>query len=656
MKHLYLLAFLLFSFPVFSFTRTSDDSKIAPLFNYLDSSVWNLMDQGNYEGAEQKALTLLHYAKHVKSDHILAVTYNTLGTVQSYSGKYPDALENLFIALRLFEKVKDPLKTANVYSNIGSVYYGQEKYDDALRMFMKSHRFLEDLNYQPGIAANANNIGLVYADKNEHHKAIEYFKQSYIFDSTDRYFEGMALSYLNFGRSYFELQEYAKSRMFYNKGLELIDQLNDTYTISKLLLNSAQLDIKEGKLDHADTKIRKAMDLTIASDNPAEKRDAYLMLHKYDSTRHDMPAAYHSFRKFVEYRDRVYNEENDQRSAEAKIQYTYDKKQAIFKAEQEKKDVLQKQEQQKQTLIRNSFASGFVLLLILAGVIFRGYQAKQRANVEISKQNEEITHQKELVEEKNREIVDSINYAKRLQSAILPPASHMRSLLPESFIFYRPKDIVAGDFYFFERIGNKLFIAVADCTGHGVPGALVSVICSTALNRAVKEFRLTDPGLILDKVTDIVLETFEKSESIVSDGMDISLLVLDLSTRLNSSVTGTWSGANNGLYIKRKTHDLLEELKGDKQPIGKFDKRKPFTSYMVELEKGDKIYLYTDGYPDQFGGDKGKKFKYAQLKELILRTSTLCADQQLKGIEDSFVYWKGAYDQTDDVTLMGVTI
>jgi serine phosphatase RsbU (regulator of sigma subunit) len=257
--------------------------------------------------------------------------------------------------------------------------------------------------------------------------------------------------------------------------------------------------------------------------------------------------------------------------------------------------------------------------------------------------------QKEIIEERNREVRDSITYAKRIQTAILPSDKLVKEFLTDSFILFKPKDIVSGDFYWMEKIGEKIFYAVVDCTGHGVPGAMVSVVGHNALNRTIKEFGLTEPAAILDKLTELVEETFEKSESEVKDGMDISLCCLDLNMNQLK-----WAGANNPIWIQSKGE--VQEIKADKQPIGKFDYRKPFTGHTIDLEKGDTIYIFTDGYADQFGGDKGKKFKYQQLKSFILTLQNKKMDEQKEMLNNTFESWRGELEQVDDVCVIGVRV
>ncbi len=262
----------------------------------------------------------------------------------------------------------------------------------------------------------------------------------------------------------------------------------------------------------------------------------------------------------------------------------------------------------------------------------------------------DITEQKEfekIIREKNKEITDSIQYAKRIQEAILPSNSVFKSKFPESFIFYQPKDIVAGDFYWLLEIDNWVFVAAADCTGHGVPGALVSIVCNNALNRSVKEFGLREPGQILDKTRTLVLETFTNKDAEVKDGMDISLLAFDTT---NNSLF--WSGANNPLWYY--SNGQLHEITAHKQPVGKVDNPSVFTSHKIELQKGDFLFLFTDGFADQFGGPKEKKFKYKQLQELLLDTITKSPDEVKIILNQTFSNWKGDLEQTDDVLLIGI--
>lgn len=269
----------------------------------------------------------------------------------------------------------------------------------------------------------------------------------------------------------------------------------------------------------------------------------------------------------------------------------------------------------------------------------------------VIERTQEINLQKEMVEEKNREMRDSINYALRLQHALMPPFSVVKELFTDAFIVFKPKDVISGDFFWMQQVEREVLIAVADCTGHGVPGALVSVVGANSLNRCIREFKLTQPGAILDKLTDLVIETFENERHEVSDGMDISLVKINLDT-----LEAEWAGANNGLWIIRAASSSMEELRADKQPIGSYFARKSFTNHSVKLEKGDCIYLFSDGYSDQFGGPKGKKMKYKVFQELVASMHRLPLDEQGQKLSTHFDDWRGELEQIDDVCVIGIKI
>jgi serine phosphatase RsbU (regulator of sigma subunit) len=301
------------------------------------------------------------------------------------------------------------------------------------------------------------------------------------------------------------------------------------------------------------------------------------------------------------------------------------------------------------------FGMLIVLVLIFGLVILIARSNKQRklANLTLTEKNAEIEAQQLVLQQKNDEIIDSINYAKRLQNTILPPQAKIDDLFPRNFVLYKPKDIVAGDFYVCESIemaGRKIgIVAVADCTGHGVPGALVSMVCSSAIKRSVTEFNLTDPGKILDKSAQLVVESFESAHENVKDGMDISLACIDFDTQ-----TMKWAGAHNPLWIIRKKE--LIEIKADKQPVGHFEHFKAFTSHELKLEANDRLYFISDGFADQFGGPIGKKLKTKNLKEFLVATSESSIAEQGSKLERYFTEWKASFEQVDDVCVMGIEV
>lgn len=278
---------------------------------------------------------------------------------------------------------------------------------------------------------------------------------------------------------------------------------------------------------------------------------------------------------------------------------------------------------------------------------FEKESAEKQAEIERLR-NVELKKAYAIITEKNKDIQDSIAYAKRIQQAILPPEQDMIAAFSDGFVLYLPKDVVAGDFYFFEETDTHTFIAAADCTGHGVPGALVSVACANALSRSVNEYGLTEPGEILGKCRELVKHTFGKSGSEIKDGMDISLLIRD------GSGNYSWSGANNSLWILHKSQ--MHTIVADKQCVGYSHNEKPFTSHRLDVHRGDWLYLITDGFADQFGGPKGKKFKYSQLEKEIASGGSLPGAKQHALLLDAFNSWKGELEQVDDVCVIGVRV
>ncbi|HEX2969495.1 MAG TPA: SpoIIE family protein phosphatase [Bacteroidales bacterium] len=245
------------------------------------------------------------------------------------------------------------------------------------------------------------------------------------------------------------------------------------------------------------------------------------------------------------------------------------------------------------------------------------------------------------------EVFDSYRNAKRIQDTILPAESEIKRIYPESFIIYLPKDTISGDFYWIREVNNTVLFAVADCTGHGVPGAMLTVICHRLIEKSMKEFGMVIPGHILDKTLEIRLSDFKRNGQSVNDGMDIALCSIT-EDRLQ------FSGANRPLWIVRE--GKLIETKPTRQGIGSIMNPDPFMTNVIPLQKGDTIYLFSDGYVDQFGGRKFKKYMSAQFKDQLISINSNTMSEQKRLLEKAFFEWKGENEQTDDICILGIRI
>lgn len=312
------------------------------------------------------------------------------------------------------------------------------------------------------------------------------------------------------------------------------------------------------------------------------------------------------------------------------------------------------------------YAIVFVIIIVVSTRVSI-YRVKQKNKLleetvkertkEIAKQNTVLEKQKSEIIEINDDLLSSIKYAKRIQNTILPSPEILSTYFNDFFVYFLPKDIVSGDFYWARKFDNKIIWSAIDCTGHGVPGAFVSIVGNNALVRSTNEFGLTQPAKILNKLRELVIQAFKaQGKNDVKDGMDMALVSLDLDTlELN------YAGANNPLVIVRD--ESIIEVKADKQPIGDFEKMDPFTNHTLQLQKGDCIYLYSDGFIDQFGGQDeiarkkgGKKFKSKPFKNLLIEISHLPMKEQKQILKDKFATWRGDLDQIDDVCVFGVRV
>ncbi|HEY1039615.1 MAG TPA: tetratricopeptide repeat protein [Bacteroidia bacterium] len=652
----------------------------------------------DYPRALECYLKALKFAEQMSSKADIAITYDRMGSIHSQKGNYNECIEPFAKALSLYTETGNYSYSINVHLQLADVYRNQDNIAAAEKEYQKGIAIALSFKDTAELSALYESAGYFYNNLGKYDKALKYQKASLEASKSLGDIKGIADSYADIAEIYVAQKDYKKALESYLSALELYKQIEKPSTVAETFMRIGQvymylgqyvkaidahfsaLKITEELDDHkalsgtvylslSDVYINskeydKAMEwinktIRIAKDHKKEQilKTCYQKLSDLAIKKQDYKLAYEFQKLFAETTDSIYNSYSQEDKQVRALQQKFEEEKKANEKKLHDAQLAQKESELKQaSTIRFALITGLVLIVGFSGFIYNRFKLTQRQKETISLQKEmveikrkETEEQKLVIEHKQKEIIESISYAKRLQEAILPPQEFVSKYVPDNFILYKPKDLVAGDFYWAEEINDLFFIAAADSTGHGVPGAMVSVVCSGALHRAVKEFKETESGKILDKTRELVLETFERSESDVKDGMDVSLLCIDKKQKRIH-----WSGANNPLwYIK---HNELNEIKADKQPIGKSDHPKPFTSHEISYEKGYVFYLFTDGYADQFGGPKGKKFKYKQLADTFLHIHTESMNHQKSFLENTFESWKGDLEQVDDVCIIGIRL
>jgi len=511
---------------------------------------WYVFEKGDFKNAQK------YYLKAFKMDYEAGDKIGSsrhlanLGIMFKKQGLYSKSLDCYFFTLKIAEEFNHKRFLSTINGNIGNIYSALEDHDNALIYHTKALEIDLKQDHKKGVARHYGNIGVVYRNKLKYDKALEYFFKALELDKSLGYNNGVSLHLSNIGNVYGDLKEYDKAIEFYFKALAIDEKSNYEYGIAFNLSSISGVYLHTNQLDKLEEMNDKAFEIANRINSTYLLKTIHDVYASFYEKKRMFPEAFEHYKQFITLRDSLQSEENVKASMQKELQYKFEKKESLTKVEREKKEAITTEKLRQQKIIIYSVIGGLILLIITIVFIFKSFLDKKKSNIQLQTKNDEIVHQKELVDEKNKEITDSIQYAKRIQNAILPPAKLVKEYLQESFILYKPKDIVAGDFYRMEHKEGRVLFAAADCTGHGVPGAMVSVVCNNGLNRSVREYGLTDPGEILNKTREIVIAEFEKSEDEVKDGMDIALCSLEGSTL-------KYAGANNPLWIIRN-NEIIE--------------------------------------------------------------------------------------------------
>ncbi len=626
------------------YKRAQSEKNLKQKLHLLNESIAYGWYYGDYDKAIRYGKESVKLAQKYRFDSIASLMDNNIGITYDYKGDYPQALNHFFRALRIAERIKDQNNEADILSNIGLIYGNQGLDDKALQYHEKSLKIRRKINYPKGIAVSLNNMAIVFLNQKKFRKAIHYYHESLAIDLKLNDSIGLADDYNNLGVCYQETKEYAKSEFYQLKSLALREKLRQTLGIAVSKLNLGVIAVKTGQFEKANNCLSEAEKTAKKLGSKETLKSIYQSQSELGEKTRDFEYAFERLHLYNELKSELANEENIRKQTQEEMNYQFDKERENQRLNRVKEKLESRKKQEQALIINWAIAIVGIIILGFSFILYRRWKEVKKQQIIIEQKNRQV-------EEKNHEILDSINYAKRIQTAILPSLQLRERVLPSHFVLYEPKDIVAGDFYWLEETKDSIIFAVADCTGHGVPGAMMSVVCHNALNRSVKEFGLRNPGEILDKTREIIVEELSKNHQDVSDGMDISLCTWN-----KSSNELTWAGANNPLWIWKKASGDILEIKPNKQPIGKHFDMQPFTSHPVELEKGDRMYLITDGFADQFGGPESKKFKAKNLKNLIVQISNEHIHHQIEILKRTFFQWKGDLEQIDDVCIMGIEI
>ncbi len=611
-----------------------------------------LISQESFEEANLKIQSLELEAIKSHDIYYQGICLRLKAQIQLYLGNLAKSSEYYFKALDKFKETKINSSISLAYSDIATISYYNENYKQAAEYWEKSIELDEISGRKNRMANNLSNVGLAYIEAGNLTKAeTSLFKALAI--SNEIHDEAIKASvFINLTKLEYDKKNYKKAIEYNNQAAAYYESVKKYSTLSNVYSNSAELARTGKEYKMALLYIDKAFETVKHTENKTNLHSLYLNKAAIQYDLKDYKPAYDNLYNYINLKDSLVTIENQQNinDLEKKYQLTERKKENELLNQQIKTQEIYNSRMR----ITIGLISLIVIILsITAFLVIRQNRAKNLINAELFEKNNIINLQKNVVEEQHRDITDSIKYAKRIQEAILPPLNLWHKILPNSFILHLPKDVLSGDFYWIEETENYTYVAAADCTGHGVPGALISIVNFNLLNKAVLEKNLVTPSEILDAVNIWLTESLHQTygESTVKDGMDITLIAIN-----KHSNEVLFTGANNSIYVV--SNEELRQIKGDKFPVGAFieDKIQKFTLKTITVNKGDCIYLFSDGFADQFGGSKGKKYKYSPFQEKLTLIANSTMPEQKNSLKQEFLDWKGAHEQVDDVLVIGIKI
>ncbi len=601
--------------------------------------------KGDLKEAEKNYQEAIRLAKQTNNLKTEGRAYQNLGLVYDDRSDFNKAVSYYFKALDIFDKLHDENNAAHALNNIGNIYDSEGKLDLALQFHRRSLAKEQTVGDKGGIASSLTNIGLIMKKRGNMDSSMYYYQESLKLREELEDNKGIALVLNNIASIYLVRNQFEKAESQFKRVLKMTIEVGDKYLTSLAYNNLAECytDLKNysSAVDMLDSAWKVANELG-SKEMLMQTSGRYCNLYK---AKKDFTVALRYEEQYSRLKDSIFNENNQKAIYEMQSRYESDKKEAALELLKDS-NALETARVKHDRLYLGSLISGVLLFFLLAGLVYNRGAVKKKANSTLQEQNDLLRAQKE-------EITDSINYARNIQRSMLPSEEYLKQIMPEYFVLHQPKDIVSGDFYFIEKTGSHLIFSAVDCTGHGVPGALLSFLGMDILLDAVHRKKILEPAQLLQELDkEIRLRLASRSANQqVKDGMDLAICTLNTDT-LELQI----AAAFNPVYIV--SGGELEEIKPDKHAIGTWeqDKDVPFQNHMRKLKKGDCVYVLSDGYADQFGGPAGKKFKYKPLKEMLLANASKSMKEQCGLLEQTHVKWKGNLFQVDDILIIGIRV
>jgi serine phosphatase RsbU (regulator of sigma subunit) len=563
-----------------------------------------------------------------------------LGTMQREKGVYDAAYQNFFEALKVAEESKLEKLKADCFNAIATLFSIKKDYANALEYYNKGLSILKKLNEEERMASIYNNMGIVYMELNQNRMALKFFLKALNISERNEDVYAIATNNENIGLAYDSLGNHKLALMYFNKALRTWYREDDNLSIAINLSYIGNSLLKQESTKEAIDTLLRAYAFSIKANTQTVTRDIANYLTKGYEQKSEFKKAFFYSQMSNQLNNSILNMEKIEAMTKVQMNYAFEKEKSQDAIRHQMEVTLKEDQLKTEKNYKYMVSAVLVIIIVLLIFVYKNYTEKRKANII-------ITEQKNLVEQKQNEIVDSINYANRIQAAILSNREMLDRQYPENLIFFQPKDIVSGDFYWSIEHENRFYLAVCDSTGHGVPGAFMSLLNMNFMGEAIIEKGITSPEKVFDHVRERLETTIGKSGS--QDGMDGILVCID---KANKKIT--YAAANNA-PILISAGEIREQQK-DKIPVGKSERLEKFNLYHLQWQSGDTLYLYTDGYADQFGGPKGKKFKYKRLNSLLQELSSQAMRFQESIIKRQLQDWQGDLEQIDDICVIGIKL